>query len=63
MLEELSTENLRAIDGLMRDWVFKNRPEGNLTPEPMSRLEAVRASTIASLRAGLFTGLERKLPR
>ena len=25
MLEELSTENLRAIDGLMRDWVFKNR--------------------------------------
>ena len=24
MLEELSTENLRAIDGLMRDWVFRN---------------------------------------
>ena len=25
MLEELSTENLRAIDGLMRDWIFRNR--------------------------------------
>jgi uncharacterized protein YcbK (DUF882 family) len=25
MLEKLSTSELRAIDGLMRDWVFKNR--------------------------------------
>ena len=29
----------------------------------MFRLLTVRASTIASLRAGLFTGLERKFPR
>ena len=24
MLEKLSTSELRAIDGLMRDWVFRN---------------------------------------
>jgi uncharacterized protein YcbK (DUF882 family) len=25
MLEDLSTKDLRAIDGLMRDWISKNR--------------------------------------